>query len=197
VRLALPEAELLRLHPVLSSLAHQDLGDSPRLLDGTGGLCVAGGGMTAHRGRWLAHVSGRLRLHGRTPDLPVAGEDGEAFHRLRIAGHPAWYAPKATIRHHVDSTRLTEESLCRLVVGNSIATSWLLRFQLPGWRHPAALPWLIVRDAAALAKALLRARINPHLGASFAHRVLRAHRTGLLRGHFFNPPKELPTWPPS
>lgn len=197
VRLALPPAELARLAPVLTSLAHQDYGDAPLPLDGRDGRLIAGGGMVARASAWRAVVAGRLRLHGRTPDLPVAGEDQEVFHRLRAAGWEARYEPGATIAHHVDSARLTEESLCRLVVGNSIATSWLLRFRHAGWRYPLLWPWLMARDAVGLLKAEARARLDRSLGGTFAHRVLRAHRRGLLRGHFFNPPRELPPWKPS
>ncbi len=88
----------------------------------------------------------------------VTGEDALLGERVRRAGHPIYYQPRASVRHRISSAKLTRRYFLRrhFWEGVTVAT----QFHLLGERHPPAVHLVarVARDLAQWAIPRLRGR---------------------------------------
>jgi glycosyltransferase involved in cell wall biosynthesis len=109
------------------------------------------GANIAFRRSALLEVGGFARALGRQAATLLSNEEIDVVHKLVRRGHHAWYAPDATVAHHVHPGQLSRRWLLRRAFWQGISDSIMRNPTAIGNARPSArrVDWVLLRALSA------------------------------------------------
>lgn len=135
-----------RFERIAGFLALTERGPDPLLYTPESKMLPPSAGLVVRRQAWLAAVSPRPFLTGRSPQSILNSEDLEAILQIQNAGWEVWYNPRMVLFHQIPAHRVSREGLLFIVRSTGLARHHIRMLRFAPWQRPAVFLIGLVQD---------------------------------------------------